>query len=934
MTTPRPTTELVTSPTSVPSAPELPDWLPDESTLNRLAGEFFAALPGAGPTGSGLTNSLSAAPALPGTDLPASGGPGNPVPTRAGEVEHAPRVDVPARANSISRVPGDTGADPVAPPTGGAPGGLPAFDPPGVQAADPVAASGISPSRAVPDVSELLSGVLGVHGLGAPVPEGPLVPGVTGLDLAAPGEFTPPAAGLTAPLPGAGAPGVPASDQVVGAGGLPNGPPDVTAGAPFAGGFGPPIAAPESVGAVPFTAPGGIAVPSAPGGEMVPPLQGLSAPLPSAGVPGAPASDQVVSGAGVPGGSPDLTGAAPLGAAAFAGPPTTAPAGAAGIPTTGAAPISGAPFAPVGGLVTPELPSVPGIPGVTGATGQHAVTSDAGGTAAEPPRVDPTAGLSGGVDAVPTPSFPQPPVPVPDPPAPVPTPSSPYYFIAESSPYRGAGDGGLDTLVGAALNPAQVASPSLDPAVGAAGGFPGGYDPAVAGSAAPPAVDARSVPGLSPVFYFVDRPTSTPTSAPGGSSSALGFDPHPPFDVRLVRRDFPILSERVNGKPLVWLDNAATTQKPQAVLDRLAHFYQHENSNIHRAAHELAARATDAYEGARKTVARFIGAGSEKEIVFVRGATEAINLVAKSWGKKNIHRGDEIIVSHLEHHANIVPWQQLIAETGAKLRVIPVDDTGQILLNEYAKLLCEKTKLVSVTQVSNALGTVTPIEQIVDMGHRAGACVMIDGAQSVPHLRVNMQALGADFFVFSGHKIFGPTGIGVLYGRPEVLESMPPWEGGGNMIADVTFEKTVFQHPPNRFEAGTGNIADAVGLGAALEYVNRLGLETLANYEHSLLEYATPRMLAVRGLRMIGTATNKASVLSFVLDGYRTEEVGAALNQEGIAVRSGHHCAQPILRRFGVEATVRPSLAFYNTHEEIDLLVAVLHRLAADRGRH
>jgi len=383
----------------------------------------------------------------------------------------------------------------------------------------------------------------------------------------------------------------------------------------------------------------------------------------------------------------------------------------------------------------------------------------------------------------------------------------------------------------------------------------------------------------------------------------------------------------------VWLDNAATTQKPQAVLDRLAHFYRHENSNIHRAAHELAARATDAYEGARKTVARFIGAGSEKDIVFVRGATEAINLVAKSWGKKNIHRGDEIIVSHLEHHANIVPWQQLIAETGAKLRVIPVDDSGQILLNEYSKLLCEKTKLVSVTQVSNALGTVTPIEQIVDMGHRAGACVMIDGAQSVPHLRVNMQALGADFFVFSGHKIFGPTGIGVLYGRPEVLESMPPWEGGGNMIADVTFEKTVFQKPPNRFEAGTGNIADAVGLGAALDYVNRLGLENVANYEHSLLEYATPRMKAVRGLRMIGTAANKASVLSFVLDGYRTEEVGAALNQEGVAVRSGHHCAQPILRRFGVEATVRPSLAFYNTRDEIDLLVSVLHRLAADRGR-
>ena len=413
----------------------------------------------------------------------------------------------------------------------------------------------------------------------------------------------------------------------------------------------------------------------------------------------------------------------------------------------------------------------------------------------------------------------------------------------------------------------------------------------------------------------------------------MGADPHPPFDVRLVRRDFPILAERVNGHQLVWFDNAATTQKPQAVIDRLAHFYRHENSNIHRAAHELAARSTDAYEGARKTVARFIGAESEKNIVFVRGATEAINLVAKTWGRANIHRGDEIVVSHLEHHANIVPWQQLCAETGAKLRVIPVDDSGQLLLGELSRLLNERTKLVSVTQVSNALGTVTPVDAVIDMAHRAGVCVLVDGAQSIPHLRVNLQALGADFFVFSGHKIYGPTGIGVVYGRTEILESMPPWEGGGNMIADVTFERTVFQHPPNRFEAGTGNIADAVGLGAALDYVTRIGIETIARYEHHLLEYATPRMQAVPGLHLIGTARDKASVLSFVLDGYRTEEVGAALNQKGIAVRSGHHCAQPILRRFGLEATVRPSLAFYNTTDEIDRMIAVLHRLAADRGR-
>src|SRR6185437_13481352 len=454
----------------------------------------------------------------------------------------------------------------------------------------------------------------------------------------------------------------------------------------------------------------------------------------------------------------------------------------------------------------------------------------------------------------------------------------------------------------------------------------------------PGAPTAGSVPApvASPTYYFADRVTPLSEQADRsarGATRDLGPDPHPPFDVRLVRRDFPILAERVNGHQLVWFDNAATTQKPHAVIDRLAHFYRHENSNIHRAAHELAARSTDAYEGARKTVARFLGAESEKNIVFVRGATEAINLAAKSWGRKHIHRGDEIILSHLEHHANIVPWQQLIAETGAKLRIIPVDDSGQLILEEFSRLLSEKTKLVAVTQVSNALGTVTPADAVVEMAHRAGACVLIDGAQSVPHLRVDMQRLGADFFVFSGHKIYGPTGIGVLYGRTEVLESMPPWEGGGNMIADVTFEKTAFQHPPTRFEAGTGNIADAVGLGAALDYVTRIGLETIAGYEHSLLEYATPRMRAVPGLRMIGTARDKASVLSFVLEGYRPEEVGAALNQRGIAVRSGHHCAQPILRRFGLEATVRPSIAFYNTTDEIDRMVRVLHRLAADRGR-
>lgn len=402
----------------------------------------------------------------------------------------------------------------------------------------------------------------------------------------------------------------------------------------------------------------------------------------------------------------------------------------------------------------------------------------------------------------------------------------------------------------------------------------------------------------------------------------------PAFDIHAVRRDFPILSERVNGKPLAWLDNAATTHKPQAVIDRLAYFYAHENSNIHRAAHELAARATDAYEAARDKVARFMGAGSPNEIIFVRGATEAINLVAQTYGKKFIGEGDEIIVSLLEHHANIVPWQQLAQETGAKIRVIPVDDNGQILIDEYRKLLNSRTKLVAVTQVSNALGTITPVAEIIALAHQSGIRVLVDGAQAVSHMRVNVQALDADFYVFSGHKVFGPTGIGVVYGKAELLDQLPPWQGGGNMIADVAFERTLYQDAPARFEAGTGNIADAVGLGAAIDYVESLGLENIAAYEHVLLEYGTQQLKGLPGLRLIGTAKEKASVLSFVLDGYATEEVGKALNDEGIAVRSGHHCAQPILRRFGLEATVRPSVAFYNTTEEIDRLVSVVRRLA------
>jgi cysteine desulfurase/selenocysteine lyase len=432
-----------------------------------------------------------------------------------------------------------------------------------------------------------------------------------------------------------------------------------------------------------------------------------------------------------------------------------------------------------------------------------------------------------------------------------------------------------------------------------------------------------AAPGTA--FYFLDESRLPRTAKLEPSLPAQTA--HPAFDVAAVRRDFPILQERVNGKPLIWLDNAATTQKPNAVIERLAHYYKHENSNIHRAAHELAARATDAYEDAREKTQRFLGASSADEIVFVRGATEAINLVAQSWGRQNIGEGDEIVVTWLEHHANIVPWQQLCAETGAVLKVVPVDDHGEIRLDAYESLLGPRTKLVSFTQVSNALGTVTPVRQMVEMAHRYGARVLVDGAQAVSHMPVDVQALGCDWYAFSGHKVFAPTGIGVLYGRKELLDSMPPWQGGGNMIADVTFEQTAYQSAPARFEAGTGNIADAVGLGAAIDYLSKIGMENVARHEHALIVYATKLLSGVPGLKIVGTAAEKAGVISFVLNGKESQGVGAALNEDGIAVRSGHHCAQPILRRFGLESTVRPSFAFYNTFADIDALVAALHRI-------
>lgn len=424
-------------------------------------------------------------------------------------------------------------------------------------------------------------------------------------------------------------------------------------------------------------------------------------------------------------------------------------------------------------------------------------------------------------------------------------------------------------------------------------------------------------------YYFLRSPDALATE-PVPSVR----DNHEIFDVNAIRADFPILRETVNGKPLIWFDNAATTQKPQSVIDRLAYFYAHENSNIHRAAHELAARATDAYEDAREAVRRFIGAAKAEEIIFVRGTTEAINLVAYAWGGKHLGPGDEIVITHLEHHANIVPWQLISQQTGAVLKVAPVDDAGNLLLSEFEDLLGPRTKLVAATQVSNALGTVTPVKTIVELGHRYGARVLIDGAQSIPHIPIDVAELGADFFVFSGHKIYGPTGIGALYGREDVLAETPPWQGGGNMIADVTLDRSLYQGPPNKYEAGTGNIADAVGLGEAIRYVERVGIERIAAYEHALLEYATPRLAAIPGVRLVGTADEKASVLSFVLAGHEPLEVGKALNAEGIAVRAGHHCAQPILRRLGLEATVRPSFVFYNMFDEIDVFIDAVRRIA------
>jgi cysteine desulfurase/selenocysteine lyase len=519
-----------------------------------------------------------------------------------------------------------------------------------------------------------------------------------------------------------------------------------------------------------------------------------------------------------------------------------------------------------------------------------------------------------------------------------------------SAPAIPGGAGAFDSAAGPAFSFLQDARPLFSVPTAAAqpglGGVP--RQAAEAGGPPTPAVPAGlgSVDSAFPTFSFLEeaRPLfSYPPAAPGPVPVFEPADARPEFsglnvssqafDVETIRRDFPILRERVNGRPLVWLDNGATTQKPQSVIDRLSYFYAHENSNVHRAAHELAARATDAYESAREKVRRFLNAGAAREIVFVRGATEGINLVAQSWGRQNIHKDDEIVITWLEHHANIVPWQMLCSEKEARLRVAPVDDSGQVILEEYERLLGPRTRLVAVTQVSNALGTVTPVREMIEAAHRHGATVLVDGAQAVSHMRVDVQALDCDFYVFSGHKLFAPTGIGVVYGKSAILDTTPPWQGGGNMIQDVTFEKTIYNTAPARFEAGTASLADAVGLGAAIDYLDRVGMENITRREIDLLHCGTAALETVPGLRIIGTAREKVGVLSFVLDGVRTEEIGEYLNREGIAVRAGHHCAQPIHRRFGIESTVRASLALYNTCEDIDSLVAALRRLESGR-RH
>ncbi|HAI08418.1 MAG TPA: cysteine desulfurase CsdA [Dehalococcoidia bacterium] len=399
------------------------------------------------------------------------------------------------------------------------------------------------------------------------------------------------------------------------------------------------------------------------------------------------------------------------------------------------------------------------------------------------------------------------------------------------------------------------------------------------------------------------------------------------FDVARIREDFPVLHQMVNGKPLVYLDNAATTQKPQAVIDALVRYYSADNSNVHRGVHTLSQRATEDYDSGRSKARQFLNAASDEEIIFVKGTTDGINLVAHSYARQHLGEGDEIIISTMEHHSNIIPWQVLCQEKGAHLRVIPISDAGELLMDEYESLLSSRTKLVAITHVSNVLGTVNPIKQIVEMAHSQGVPVLVDGAQATPHMPVDVQKLGCDFYVFSGHKIYGPTGIGVLYGKAELLEAMPPYQLGSDMIKSVTFERTVYNDLPYKFEAGTPNIAGVIGMGAAIDYLTEIGMDRIDNYEHGLLEYGTECLSGIDGVKIVGNAPGKASVLSFVMDCAHPHDIGTILDTEGVAIRTGHHCAQPLMNRYGVPATARASLSFYNTRDEVDLLVKAIDRV-------
>jgi cysteine desulfurase/selenocysteine lyase len=398
-------------------------------------------------------------------------------------------------------------------------------------------------------------------------------------------------------------------------------------------------------------------------------------------------------------------------------------------------------------------------------------------------------------------------------------------------------------------------------------------------------------------------------------------------EITKIREDFPVLDQQVNGKPLVYLDNAATSQKPRSVINALVDYYSTNNANVHRGVHTLSQRATDHYEEARSKVRRFLNAEDDREIIFVRGTTEGINLVAQSFGRQNIHEGDEVIISAMEHHSNIVPWQMLCQERGAVLRVIPVDDSGELLLDEYEAMLNPRTKLVSVVHISNALGTINPAKQIVNIAHRQGVPVLLDGAQAVPHCAVDVRDLDCEFYAFSGHKMYGPTGIGILYGKADMLEAMPPYQAGGEMIRSVTFERTLYNVLPHKFEAGTPNIAGSIGLGAAIDYISDLGIERINAYERQLLEYGTELLSGIGQVKIIGTAAEKSGILSFVMDDVHPHDIGTILDSEGVAVRTGHHCAQPLMDRFGIPATARASLAVYNTREEMDALAKAIDRV-------